>query len=261
MMPATGNDRVLRRKFRLFGRIVCVLSLIFLFPLKSSGSAQAGAGNQQPNQATLFLVADGSPGWYTNTVGSALELLKREVPHNFLQIAVFDKEPNYTRDAELMRAEKPAPLLPPRTPLREAMEACFESLVSIPTETIGAMVVIVQEESYPSLIPSGHLSESAAKSGLKIYTISLASRNSNERAGMLSRLGRGFVDAIAWTFSGLVDDPGPSSRGTSHMLENLSDSSGGNHCHAADESAAMGCADEIAAEIRRIIRRGAPNRP
>lgn len=211
-----------------------------------AGEGEPGAeGKGRP--VSLYLVVDGSEGWYSAAVDSLPEAFRRDLdPGAALRVARFDADEQDSSGQAAAVARKFRVPIPNRTPFRDAVHACIEQLASSPPENVRAIVAVVHEESYPSGLSTERLLESLRDGQITLYPIRLARK---PQQGVVRRLARVVVDAVVWLGDALADAPRVSYHETSDLLGALSPD--GVVCNAPDEQHVSSCVHDIAAQIRK----------
>ncbi len=222
----------------------CILVMSVWMILPELYCAPNDVQRRQP--ISLFVLVDGDSGRYADSMSEVVDLFRAGMRRqDLLRIALFDKMPDKQTTAPLPIESPILPLLP-RTPLKDAVEVCLGNMNLYPNENAKAIVILLRDESYGSWISTRRLEKSAQKLGVRICAITLEEA---EHKKLLHRIGAALTWPVISMFDDLADNPVPSRSSTHHMLSALSASSGGTICRARDESAVIGCADQIFAEI------------
>lgn len=198
----------------------------------------------------MLVVADGTPGWQRQQANRILDELNAQLssPRSLL-VAWFDAEPNPRAGFAVKDANRELVAVRPRTSMCDAIEIGFAVLADIPRPR--AMIVIAQQQFYPTSVPTSRLLESARSSATRIYTIHLASvpnQCNGSRAG-----GHSVRNGFSHLFERLiVRQRAYSARDTSRLLKLMSEATGGRACEVEDEQAGIACATGIATEIEKL---------
>jgi len=212
---------------------------------------QEDMGKSESNKPImLFLVIDGSSGWYKEATRAAVTLFQTKLQRkDHFQIAVFDSDP---RDGNTLNSP---PLdnyffpLPAREPMREAIERCLNDFKQYSSAISKVIIILVHDESYPSWISHKQLLESSRKSGSIIYGVMLSARNKDERESSMHRVWRTISAGIVWILDGLSEGPDSSRKNTYDLLKTLSVATGGITCSANNKTAILECAKSISEKL------------
>jgi hypothetical protein len=197
----------------------------------------------------VIVVADGTPGWQHQRANKILDELNALLPASHpLLVAWFDAEPPVKPGFAVRVTNRELVMVRPRTSMKDAMEIGFAVLADAPRPR--TMIVIAEQQFYPTSVPTGRLLEAARHSATRIYTIHLASEL-NQGSGS-RHIGRSVGNAFLHIFERLViRQRAYSVADTSRQLKLMSDATGGWACVAEDEHAGVACAAGIVARLEK----------
>jgi hypothetical protein len=222
---------------------VLLCSVIDLHGTKIQTSLASRIDSAGPLPPRIFVIAEGAPGGQRQQVNLILDEINRvlSVPRP-LMVAWFDAEPERQHGFAVRGASRELIRVMPRTSMRDAMEIAFAALADTPHPHV--MLVIAQQQFYPTPIPTGRLLELSRRSDTRVYTIHLSSGPGPAKAP------RGFGRSARNLFCSVVErlalrERAYSERDTSHLLKLLSSATGGQACVAEDKPSAVACAASI----------------
>jgi hypothetical protein len=225
-----------------------LLTAIVAGSIGGQGTKCADPGGRPP--PPVFVVADGTPGWQRQQADRILgELNARLSSPHLLLVARFDAEPVPRNGFAVRKADRDLAMVSPRTPMRDTMEVGFALLRETPSPR--TMIVIAQQQFYPTSVPTSFLLESARNSASRIYSIHLASEP--DQANGAGRFTRSVRNGFCSVFERvLLRQRAYSAGDTSRLLKLISDSTGGLACVAHDEQSGVACAAAIAGAIEKL---------
>ena len=196
----------------------------------------------------VVVVADGNPGWPSQQVRNILGELEISLASSHeIWVARFDAEPTLQRGFAVRGAKHDLVMIRPRTPMRDAVQACLALLASSPAPH--TMIVIAREEFYSTDVAPSRLLDLARRSQTTIYGIHLAAPVGPAKRS--ASLGDSVRSGLAWTVERLfLRQRAYPARDTFQLLKLMSSTTGGLTCTAADEHAGIACASEISAAIQ-----------
>ena len=210
---------------------------------------QAPTELPRDTSGTAILVADGAPGWASQQADKIIRELNARLDSSpALQVARYDAEPMSEHGYAVSGASGDLVMVRPRTPMRDAMEMGFALLMDAPRPH--TMVVIANEQFYPTSVFASRLLELAQRSESRVHTILLASSPDQPRGSV--HFGQHLMNGAAWVVERIaLRQRAYSVRDTSRFLKAMSDATGGTFCVANDERTGMACADAIPTTMAR----------
>jgi hypothetical protein len=171
-----------------------LLTAIVAGSIGVQGTKCADPGGRPP--PPVFVVADGTPGWQRQQADRILDELNARLssPH-LLLVARFDAEPVPRNGFAVRKADRDLAMVSPRTPMRDTMEVGFALLRETPSPR--TMIVIAQQQFYPTSVPTSFLLESARNSASRIYSIHLASEPIRRMEQAVLRVRSGTDSAVS----------------------------------------------------------------
>jgi hypothetical protein len=226
------------------------MNAFFFFILLAGPTDVPGTKLQSPTEqprdtsGTAIVLADGAPGWPSQQADKILGELNALLDSSpALQVARYDAEPMSEHCYDVRGASRDLVMVRPRTPMRDAMEMGFALLMESPRPH--TMVVIANEQFYPTSVLASRLLKLAQRSEARVHTILLASSPDQARGSV--RLGQHVINGAVWVVERIaLRQRAYSVRDTSRFLKAMSDATGGTFCVADDERTGMACADAIA---------------
>jgi hypothetical protein len=197
----------------------------------------------------VLVIADGTPGWQHRQADSILDVLNQMLSSRRpLLVAWFDAEPVTPQSFAVRGINRDVVVVRPRTAMKDAIEIGFAVLAD--TASPRAMIVIAQQQFYPTAVPNSRLLGLARHSATRVFTIHLPSKPDPDNGRR--HIGRSVANGFCSVFERLVlRQRAYSERDTARFLKLLSDQTGGLACEVEDEQAAIACARAIATAIER----------
>jgi hypothetical protein len=227
-----------------------MLQLIETHEATPNGRMPAAIDPNARPMRSVAVVADGLPGWQRQQSDRILnELTTRLSAAGPLLVTWFGAEPVERQEFAIRDTNREVLTAKPRTAMRDAMESALAALADAPRPHV--MVVIAQEEFYPSSVPASRLLELARISATRIYAIDLPAEPDQANGphhvsrsvthGLLSLFERAMVRERAYTASD-----------TARLLKRMSEATGGCACAAANQDSGTACASAVAHAIEEL---------
>lgn len=204
-------------------------------------------------QATgsVAVVVDGAPGWQRQQSDKLLNALTSRVSAvRPVLVTWFDAEPVRRQEFAIRERNREVIAIKPRTAMRDAMESALAALAVAPLPHV--MVVIAQEEFYPSAVPTSRLLELARMSSTRIYAIDLPAEPGQTNGS--HHVGRSLAHGLSSLFERvMVREKAYGASDTARLLKLMSEATDGCACTEVDQDSGIACASAIAHAIEELL--------
>lgn len=227
--------------------LVLLSQLLEIHDAKPNKTMPALVDPNCQSRGSVAVVVDGAPGWQQLQSDRVLNALTTRLSAvRPVLVTWFDAEPISRRGFAIRDPNREVIAIEPRTAMRDAMESALAALADAPLPHV--MVVIAQEEFYPSSVPTSRLLDLARISTTRIYAIDLPPEP--DQANGSHHVGRSVAHGLLSLFERvMVRERAYAASDTARLLKLMSEATGGCACAAADQDSGTACASAVAHAI------------